>query len=102
MRGWSVNLSEPGNLHITDFPVPPLYQSQVDEYPVNEVLFWSQNLERWVHLVSASFVRDLPAGHVQASSGDLAWIEQVVARSGLEGLRYCVAELETQMVTELY
>jgi hypothetical protein len=91
---------------IVDLPVPPLFestpvQSEKDvAFPTMEVVFWSETVRRWVHLVSLSFVRALPEGHVQAAAGDLAWIEQVVRRSGVDGLRYCVEELEADMVSE--
>jgi hypothetical protein len=99
MQGWSVNLSMPGSAFLVDMPIPALFQTD-PKHPTMEVVFWSDAVERWVHLVSLSFVRDLPAGHVQAAAGDLAWIEQVVARNGIEGLKYCVAELEANMVPE--
>ena len=101
MKGWSVNLTVEGQAQVLDFPVPALLAGPAGStMPTMEVVFWSDAVNRWVHIVSAYFVRDLPAGHVQATVGDLAWIEQVVARSGIEGLRHCIADLEANMVPE--
>jgi hypothetical protein len=81
-----------------ELPVPPLFEST--QGPVMEIVFWSDNVERWVHAVSAHFVRELPDGHVQVTIGDLAWIDQVVSRWGFEGLRGCVEDLELVMVPD--
>jgi hypothetical protein len=96
-RGWSVNLTSSaeytGQIAL---PVPPLFETT--QGPVVELVFWSQNIHRWVHIVSAFFQRDLPAGHVQMTAGDIAWLSAVVARAGEAGLRQCLSELEECMV----
>jgi hypothetical protein len=99
-RGVSVNLSttDPDHLFALELPVPPLFEST--QGPVMEIVFWSGNVDRWVHAVSAHFARQLPEGHVQVTVGDLAWIDQVVSRWGLEGLRGCVEDLELVMVPD--
>lgn len=97
-RGWSVNLTLEGPEHTfeLDLPVPPMFETS--QGPVLEVVFWSQAVERWVHGVSAYFERELPEGHVQVTVGDLAWVQHVTERAGVEGLRECVYDLETCMV----
>jgi len=91
-RGWSVNLSLVGQSQEIDLPAPPLFQTSVG--PVVELVFWSLLVERWMHAVSEHFERELPLGHVQVTYGDLTWIRRVAARSGIEGLRECVSDLE--------
>jgi hypothetical protein len=68
--------------------------------PVVELVFWSQAVDRWIHGVAAYFERELPAGHVQVTIGDLAWIQHVVSVSGIDGLRMCIDELEQYQFPE--
>ncbi len=96
--GYSINLTHPSVKHgEVAFPVPAIFVTSGGK-PVSEVIFWSGNTKRWVHLVSAHFERKLDAGHVQVTAGDLAWLENVVKLHGVEGLVDCVAELENTMV----
>lgn len=95
MNGWSVNLTE-HQQYLVNLPVPGLWEGTAGM--VIEVVFWSDAVQRWVHIVSEPFRRPLPQGHLQATVGDLAWLEKVVARAGADGLRACVEELEQEMV----
>lgn len=95
MIGWSINLTDHQHYQV-ELPVPGLWEGTAGL--VVEVVFWSDNVQRWVHIVAEPFQRVLPQGHLQATVGDLAWLEKVVARAGDDGLRACVSELEQEMV----
>jgi hypothetical protein len=93
-----VNLTEQLDCEVT-LPVPPFMNTSRGE--VIEVVFWSIAVSRWVHIVSGHFQRDLPQGHVQCALGDLAWVESLVQRAGLEGLREAIHDLETCQMPQL-
>jgi hypothetical protein len=95
-RGWSVNLSsvDPDHTFEVDLPIDVLYVGQFG--PVVEIVFWSQEVDLWVHVVRHPFERELPSGHVQVSVGDMAWIERQIGYGGNQGLRDAVAELREE------
>lgn len=93
--GWSINLSMPPDADFdcwVEFPVKPLFVGEGGA--VMELVFWSDCAKRWVHAVSDHFWRELPKGHIQVTTGDLAWLRGVMARHGWPAIRDCVAELE--------
>lgn len=95
-RGWSVNVSMKGHDFEVDLPTRVMFATSVG--PVVELVLWSELVNKWIHAVQDPFARDLPAGHIQVTVGDLAWLRQVVARRGPDALAECVDDLERSMV----
>lgn len=98
-KGWSINLTidDPDQCFEVEFPVSCLFMSR--HGPVLELVFWSDFTQRWLHVVSGPFVRQLPPGHVQVCMGDLPWVDEVVRAQGVPtGVCQCVQYLESQQV----
>ena len=95
--GWSINLStaKADGVFEVDLPVGPLYVGQYG--PVAEIVFWSERVGCWIHGVASHFERDLPAGHVQVTLGDLWWLDSMVRAHGPAGLDEAVRDLMETM-----
>jgi len=99
MRGWSINVSvadASASTFEVDLPTSPLYYG-CDGGAVIELVYWSDLVRRWMHLVAEHFERTLPSGHVQVALGDFPWIDAMVKRLGQRGLQECLRDLEQTM-----
>lgn len=88
-----INLNDGSNAWLR-LPVPPLFELR--DGPVIELVFWAPLPQRWIHAVSMPFQRQLPAGHVSVSQGELKWVQDNMRSRGWRMIIECVRALENR------
>lgn len=97
MNGTHLNMSQGWTLNLSDHRVQPVWiylpvasLFTLQDGPVIELVVWSVYLKSWVHVVSRSFKRQLPRGHISVGLADIAWIDRSVVAHGAGFLSNCV------------